>query len=187
MSDTARQHREEALKRAVLAGDEVAWRIWYDETFDAVRRFVAWRLRMQPDGCDEVLQETWLITVKRIREFDPARGAFLDWVRGVAANVLKNHFRKCQAKAVTPLTQDVAQARDPLVTDTATRSERIVEVLQFLPGRYAAVLREKYLEQRSVAEIAASWNETSKAIESLLTRARQAFRDAFGMDQETGT
>ena len=185
MSDAARQHREEALRRAVLAGDEAAWRVWYDETFEAVRRFVAWRMRGCPDGCDEVLQETWLVTVKRIREFDPRRGAFLDWVRGIAINVLKNHVRKCQARSAKALTDDVAQQGELAAADIASRSERIVEVLQFLPGRYAAVLREKYLEQRSVADIAASWNETTKAIESLLTRARQAFREAFGMDQET--
>lgn len=182
MSDAARQHREEALRRAVLAGDELAWRTWYDETYDPVRRFVTWRLRGRPDVCDEVLQETWLATVKRIRDFDPRRGAFVDWVRGIAINVLQNHGRKLQSQATQPLLVDVARQPDPATSDAAARSERIVEVLQFLPGRYAAVLREKYLEQRSVAEIAATWNESTKAIESLLTRARQAFRDAFGLE-----
>ncbi len=185
MSDAGRQQREEALRRAVLAGDEMAWRTWYDETFDSVRRFVAWRLRGRPDGCDEVLQETWLVTVKRIREFDPQRANFVDWVRGIALNVLKNHARKCQTKPATPLMEDVPYREDSGALDVVARSERIVEIMRFLPGRYAAVLREKYLEQRSVADIAASWNETTKTIESLLTRARQSFREAFGMDQET--
>jgi RNA polymerase sigma-70 factor (ECF subfamily) len=48
-----------------------------------------------------------------------------------------------------------------------------------LPGRYEAVLRAKYLDQQSVAQIAESWRETPKAIESLLTRAREAFRAAY--------
>ena len=42
-----------------------------------------------------------------------------------------------------------------------------------------AVLRAKYLDGRSMAEIAAAWGETPKAVESLLTRARQAFREAY--------
>lgn len=182
MLDAARQLREAALRRAVLAGDELAWRTWYDETYEPVRRFVTWRLRRRPDGCDEVLQETWLITVKRIRDFDPRRAAFVDWVRGIAINVLQNHGRKRQSQATRPLLADVAQQSHAGTEDAAARSERILEVLQFLPNRYAAVLREKYLEQRSVAEIAAAWNESTKAIESLLTRARQAFRDAFGLE-----
>ena len=184
MPDAPRQQREEALRRAVLAGDELAWRTWYDESFETVRRFVAWRLRGHPDACEEVLQETWLITVKRIRAFDPRRGTFVDWVRGIAANVLKNHLRNARSKGAIQLPDDVSAAGSAAAAEGAARSERIVEVLQYLPGRYAAVLREKYLEQRSVAEIAASWNETTKTIESLLTRARQAFRDAFRLEQE---
>jgi hypothetical protein len=35
------------------------------------------------------------------------------------------------------------------------------------------------LERRSVAQIAEEWQETPKAVESLLTRARAAFRDAY--------
>ncbi len=47
------------------------------------------------------------------------------------------------------------------------------------PERYEAVLRAKYLDQQSVAAIAETWNETPKAVESLLTRAREAFRQAY--------
>lgn len=185
MSDAARQTREEALKRAVLAGDEVAWRIWYDQAFDPVRHFVTWRMRDYPDGCDEILQETWLIAVRRIRDFDPRRGSFLDWVRGIASNVLKNQQRKRRATATQPLSQEIAEQSHLIAADPLARSARIVEVLKFLPNRYAEVLREKYLEQRSIADIAASWNETTKSIESLLTRARQAFREAFGVDEKS--
>jgi len=40
-------------------------------------------------------------------------------------------------------------------------------------------LRAKYLDGLSMAEIAAIWNESPKAIESLLSRARQAFREFY--------
>jgi RNA polymerase sigma-70 factor (ECF subfamily) len=41
------------------------------------------------------------------------------------------------------------------------------------------VLRMKYLEGRSVADIAAERDDSPKAVESLLTRAREAFRQAY--------
>ena len=37
-----------------------------------------------------------------------------------------------------------------------------------LPERYESVLRAKYLEQKSVAEVARAWNDSIKTIESLL-------------------
>jgi len=62
---------------------------------------------------------------------------------------------------------------------SAEQQERIAATLDILPDRQEAVLRAKYLDSQSVAEIAAQWNETPKAIESLLNRARQAFREAY--------
>jgi RNA polymerase sigma-70 factor (ECF subfamily) len=49
-----------------------------------------------------------------------------------------------------------------------------------LPPHYEEVLRCKYLDGQSVADIALAWNESPKAVESLLTRARHAFREAYG-------
>jgi RNA polymerase sigma-70 factor, ECF subfamily len=59
------------------------------------------------------------------------------------------------------------------------REERIGATLEALPERQEEVLRAKYLEGLSVAEIAADWNETPKAVESLLSRARAAFRSLY--------
>ena len=47
-----------------------------------------------------------------------------------------------------------------------------------LPERYQAVLQAKYLDQRPVAEIATAWGQSVKSVESLLSRARAAFREA---------
>jgi RNA polymerase sigma-70 factor, ECF subfamily len=51
--------------------------------------------------------------------------------------------------------------------------------LSRLPERYEAALRAKYLDQQSVVEIAEAWNESPKAVESLLTRARESFRQEY--------
>jgi RNA polymerase sigma-70 factor (ECF subfamily) len=61
---------------------------------------------------------------------------------------------------------------------------RIVQlVLDHLPPRYSRALEWKYLEELSVEEIAGRLQCTPKAAESLLTRARDAFRDAFATFQ----
>ena len=58
-----------------------------------------------------------------------------------------------------------------------------VLVIADIPGamveHYEAVLRAKYLDGASVADIARSRGESVKATESLLTRAREAFRAVF--------
>jgi RNA polymerase sigma-70 factor (ECF subfamily) len=50
-----------------------------------------------------------------------------------------------------------------------------------LPDRYSDVLEWKYVDGLSVDEIAAQLNIGVKAAESLLTRAREAFRETFSL------
>ena len=51
--------------------------------------------------------------------------------------------------------------------------------LDHLPSRYSDALEWKYIQGLSVNEIAARMELGPKAVESLLTRARRAFRDGF--------
>ena len=60
--------------------------------------------------------------------------------------------------------------------------ERLVQVtLDQLPAQYGRVLEWKYLQGLTVDEISHRLDVGYKAAESLLTRARQAFREAFSL------
>jgi len=178
MDSKDRTQREDMLRRAVLGGDERAWQAWYDETFDDLHTYVLWRSGGRRDQADEIVQETWLAAVRHIRRFDPRKGSFLAWLRGLAVNVFRHHvrrqgriFRREQAAGRNGDSAPRPEDRD--------REERIGATLDALPERQEEVLRAKYLEGLSVAEIAADWNETPKAVESLLSRAREAFRSLY--------
>jgi RNA polymerase sigma-70 factor (ECF subfamily) len=183
MNPSDRIWRERGLRSAVLAGDERAWQIWYDESFAGLAAYVAWRCAGLRDLSEEIVQETWLTAVRRIRSFDPERGSFATWLRGIAANHLRNSLRSQDRRRKQPYNRNGSPSvMLPAETLLEQRdlAERIARALTTLPERYEAVLRAKYLDQQSVAQIAETWNETPKAIESLLTRARQAFREAYG-------
>jgi RNA polymerase sigma-70 factor (ECF subfamily) len=178
MDSAARVERERLLRRAVLGGDEGAWRTWYDEAFDALYAYILWRCGGRHDQADEVAQETWLTAVRRIRRFDPDRGSFAAWLRGLAANVLRHHLRRRSRQWKR---EEAAKSAETALSPQPQpdHADRIAATLDAVSERHEAVLRAKYLDGLSVAEIAARWNETPKAIESLLTRARQAFRELF--------
>src|SRR5437899_3058431 len=139
-----RAWRERGLRDAVLAGDQLAWRTLYDEAFDSLYAYVLWRYAGARDWADEITQETWLTAVRRIRAFDPDRGSFLGWLRGIAANVIRNHLRK-HRNVPEPLKGGVeaAAAEDP-ARSHAERSEQVARALGALPELYEAVLRAKY-------------------------------------------
>jgi len=53
--------------------------------------------------------------------------------------------------------------------------------LDLLPGNYSDALEWKYIDGLSVVEIAERLRLSYKAAESLLTRARQAFREQYSL------
>lgn len=169
--------REQALREAVLAGSETAWRALYDGNFDALYAFVWHRAGRNVHRTDEIVQETWLVAVRRIADFDPAKGSFDAWLKGIAANVLKNHRRRWQRDDHTR-TLDLDQPA-PAAEGPSQAGELMALALTALPMQYQAVLRAKYEERLSVSEIGRRWGSTAKAIESMLSRARQALRRAY--------
>ena len=185
MEAERRQWEEEALRAAVLAGDESAWRVLYERHFDALFAHVCARAGGDPERARDAVQECWMTAVRRMRSFDPAKGSFGHWLRGIANRVLlgqRRRWARRQRLAETGLEMSATNAGQTF-SDVA---ERVVWVLAELPEDYAAVLRAKYEEQQPVAEIAESWGRSAKAIESLLSRARAAFRKCWvDLDAET--
>jgi len=179
---TDRVWRERGLRDAVAAGDDAAWRAWYEAEYAPLEAYVLWRCGSLRDLADDVLQDTWLMAVRRVRHFQPEAGSFHGWLCGIAANVLRNMLRSRRRRSARqePLNGDTAHL-DPAIVDRE-RSERIATALATIPVRYEAALRMKYLDNRTVAEIATEWGETEKGVESLLGRARAAFREAYGDD-----
>ncbi|MFL5330188.1 MAG: RNA polymerase sigma factor [Gemmataceae bacterium] len=176
MGDAERITYESRLRVAVLAGDEVAWRVWYDACAAPLERYIRWRCGGHTHLAADVLQDTWLIAVQRIRTFDPRASNFRQWLRGIAANTIRNHLRKDKRSAGRR-----SELGDPASAPTSDddRAYRIAAALAELKPAYERVLRAKYLDGRSVCAIANKWSKSPKAVESLLTRARAAFKLAY--------
>lgn len=182
MDENNRQWEERGLRDAVLRGDEKAWRIFYDQCFESLYAFIDFRTGHRQDRTEEIVQESWLVAVRRIGSFDPARGSFESWMRGIAAHLLRNQWRKWKRIEKKEAAGAVSGESDP--GNRFELAEQIGLALTAVPDRYRAVLRAKYEEKLSVSEIARRWSENPKAVESLLTRARNAFRRAYRSIEE---
>lgn len=174
--------RERAIRDAVLAGDAAAWRAWYDEHYPRLAAYVGWRCAGLRDLTDDVLQETWLTAVRRLRAFDPDKAPFHAWLCGIAANAARNAVRGRRRHDLR--SRPLRGVPEPPVppdhtTEEREKAGRVAVTLAALPDHYEAVLRAKYLDRQTVDAIAMARGDTPKAVESLLSRARQAFREAF--------
>jgi RNA polymerase sigma-70 factor (ECF subfamily) len=185
-------HADRAVARRILGGDEAAFRELFDRFFPRLYRFALVRLGGDTETARDVVQQTFCNAIEHL---DGYRGeaALYTWFCQICRNVLADHFRRRGAGAPrVVLLEDQPNVRAILEALTAPAGDepetgawhaqvhRLVEAtLDTLPGRHAEVLEWKYVDGLSVREIAQRLQVGEKAAESLLTRARDSFRDAI--------
>ena len=171
---TEKRIDEVELRRAVLRGERYAWKRLYDDNFVFLQQWIGSRVR--PTSRDDVMQETWLTAVRRIRDFDPAKGSFRGWLVGIASNIGAAESRRTSREPEALTTEPRTEAADAVP---------LGPTLQALPTGYREILLAKYRDHRAVADIASERGMTPKAVESMLSRARTAFRDAWNKTGES--
>lgn len=190
---------DKAIARRILAGDEQAFRALFDQYFPRLYRFAIVRLCHDREAAREVVQETFC---KGFERLDSYRGqaALYTWFCQICRNTLVDYCRarKRQIQHVT-LLEDQHAIRTileglaaPAIDDPHTGAwqrdiRRLVQAtLDHLPSHYGDVLEWKYVDGLQVREIAERLELGTKAAESLLTRARNAFRSAISAMDDSG-
>lgn len=180
-SDSDLRLEEKALVERMLAGDEAAMEEFADEYFPGLYRFALARLGGDTELAREVVQTTVCKALAKLGTFR-GEAPLLGWLCACCRNEIRMGFRKKKRQPrVVELEEDVASDRD-LPEGALARKEEVRHVhavLDLLPPRYASALEWKYVERVSVKEIAERLRVGAKAAESLLTRARQAFREGY--------
>ncbi len=180
-SDSDLGLEEKALVERMLAGDEAAMEEFADGYFPGLYRFALARLGGDTELAREVVQTTVCKALAKLGTFR-GEAPLLGWLCACCRNEIRMGFRsKKRQPRVVELEEDIASDRDPPDGALARKEEvrHVHTVLDLLPPRYARALEWKYVERLSVKEIAERFRLGAKAAESLLTRARQAFRDGY--------
>jgi len=172
---------ELALVRRMREGDETAFEMFADHYIPALHRFAAAKLRGQPELTRDLVQTT---VCKVIERLDSYRGeaSLFTWLAACCRNEIAAHFRRQEGRPVlVEVSDDLSIASmDPEAMALRSSARDLVHrTLDHLPPSYASALEWKYLEGEPVEGIARRLQVSAKAAESLLTRARAAFRSTY--------
>ena len=181
---------DRALVKRVLAGDEEAFEEFFDTYFPRLFRFAI--RRVGEDVAEDVVQAT---LAKAIRTLGAWRGeaALFTWLCTICRREVSAVARRARrGPDLHPIDDDpelrahleslAADIESPERSFERDELALLVQVtLDFLPNRYGDLLEWKYVQGMTVAEIAARIESSQKAVESKLTRARQAFREGFNL------
>lgn len=179
------------LAKRVAGGDGEAFDAFFKEYFPRLFRFTLTRTNGDADLAEDVVQQTMCKVVRKIGGF---RGEALlfTWLCQICRNELSDTFRRRGIRESQRIPfEDVPEIRaalesigtqpnDPESQRTADELRDFVRVtLSHLPLNYASALELKYIRGCTVDEIGKHMNISSKAAESVLSRARKAFKEGF--------
>lgn len=181
---------DKRLVRRLLAGEEAAFDAFFEAMYPALFRFALARLDGQREAAEDVTQAALF---KAVRKLDTYRGeaSLLTWLCTFCRHEIFAYTKKYHhVSSVIPI-DDAPEIRaaleslhaldstDPhMALDRQQQASLVQRVLDELPPHYGSVLEWKYVDELPVQEIADRLGVRLPAAESLLARARRAFRDA---------
>jgi len=180
------------LAKRLLRSEERAFDDFFAWYFPRLYRFALARLRYNHDMAEEVVQATLCKAITVLKSYRGEAPLFT-WLCTLCRREMSAQLRKGSREQVLsePL-DDSPEIRAALESLAASlegdpedelRRKQIAHLVQvtldFLPAGYGDALEWKYALGFSVREIAERLKLSPKAAESLLTRAREAFREEF--------
>jgi RNA polymerase sigma-70 factor (ECF subfamily) len=176
----------------MISGEQRAFDEFFHASASRLAAFAMRRSSLVPTDVEDIVQNT---LIKAVRNLATYRGdaSLFTWLTQICRHELADVSRKAARQPmlasldVPYLDDDVtdklrvpASLEPAAEADAGLRRAAVIRTLNALPRSYAVALEAKYGDGMSVDEIAEFLGLTPVATQSLLARAREAFRGHWG-------
>lgn len=178
---------EKELVREILKGEKKAIDCLYSYYKRGLLHFINQKVADKKDA-EEILQDTFISALDSLPLFQH-KSLLMTWLKAIAKHEIADFYRRKKIKTILfshfPFLEKIIdQALGPdLAMQEKEMKVKVWLTLKYLSEGYRKILRLKYIEGLSMAEIAQELKITVKAVESRLSRARLAFQKAFVEDK----
>lgn len=183
---------DKRLVKRLLAGDERAFGEFFDEYFGRLYRFALTRLSGDREAAREIVQGAMTRAVRKLRTYR-GESALFTWMCVICRNEMHDWLRRnASYRRRLVLVEDRPEIQAVIDSFTApdedtpagqaqrAEAARLIHVaLDSIPARYGNALEWKYIEGHSVKEIARRLDVSQEAAQSVLARAKRAFREVY--------
>lgn len=166
------QAADEGVLVEAAKSDPAKFDALYEMHFERVYAFVASRVRDRATA-EDLTSEVFHKALANLARYEWRGVPFAAWLLRIAANAVIDHGKR--AAREVPAVDDppeIAGAELRVVEDRA----RLFRLVGQLPEAQRAVVRQRFVEQRSIREIAERLGKTEGAIKQLQLRALEKLR-----------
>lgn len=172
MSDADERLLVEAAQR-----DPSRFAALYERHFDRVYAYVACRVRRR-DAAEDVTSEVFHKALANLGRYEWRGAPFGAWLLRIAANAIIDRAKRAAREIGTPdqVAEPYAEPDLSVVEQWAT----VFRLVEELPQDQRAVIVARYIDEKSIREVAGGLNKSEGAIKQLQLRALQTLRARMG-------
>lgn len=172
-AQVVREEAEERLLVEAAQTDPVKFGALYELHFERIYAFIARRVRDR-DTAEDLTSEVFHKALANLRNFEWRGAPFAAWLIRIAVNAVADHFKRA-AREVAGSQEPREQATQPDLEAIEYRAQ-LFRLVSQLPIDQRHVIFERFVEQRSIREIAQQLGRTEGAVKQLQLRGLQNLR-----------
>ena len=142
----------------------------YEANFDRVYAFIARRVRNRQEAQD-LTSEVFERALQNLSKFEWRGVPFIAWLLRIASRAIADHWKRAGRESGNPLPDS-----DHAVPDQIERHAMLFELVNRLPEAQLRVIHMRFVEQKSIREIAQELDRSEGAVKQLQLRAIENLR-----------
>ena len=174
---------EESLVRRAQQHDQDAFAQLYEEYFDKIYRYIAFKIGNKTEA-EDMTQRVFLNAIKSISSFRWRGIPFSAWLFRIAHNQVVDYLRKKAKHATTSLDEVlVSNGNNPqLVAEQNLDIERLLLATEQLTQVQREVISLRFASELSIAQVARVMAKSQGAIKALQHSAIVALRKTLSVE-----
>ncbi len=164
------------LIQSAKRGDQAALGAIYDCLYPSVFRYLYYRVSDQ-EIAEDLAAEVFVRMVERIGTFEQRERPMLAWLYTIARNLAADHYRLQGHVDQMPLEESLIAGETYQPSQTIERRQDkdcLAKAMENLTEEQRQVILLRFVEDRDIAEVAATLGKNERAIRSLQHRALAA-------------
>jgi RNA polymerase sigma-70 factor (ECF subfamily) len=167
---SAHDHDEQSLIEAAQA-DPARFVDLYERHFHRVYAYVARRVSSRAEA-EDVTSEVFEQALTNLRKYERRGVPFLAWLFRIAANALTDRWRQASRHSYDP----PLDVPDRSEAEKIERRAMVFQLVDRLPDAQRQVIEMRFVEQKSIREIATALDRSEGAVKQLQWRALENLR-----------
>ena len=167
-----REGAEERLLVEAAQKDPAQFGELYDIHFERIYAFVARRVRDR-DKAQDLTSEVFHKALANLKNYTWTGAPFAAWLYRIATNAVSDHLKRAGRE---PVKDDPPELSGGPEQEALEEQARLFQLVEKLPEEQKRVVFARFVEQRSIKEIAQQLGKSEGAVKQLQFRALQKLR-----------